>query len=121
MACENVTDRFSVSNQEAKLKYPVGLLTADEIILAGAAGNSYAENTTYYLYTGNYYWSLSPGTFDSYNRAYGFYVGGSGYVGSYDVNYSNGLRPVVSLKLGTEFEDGGEGTTLKPYVVKTSE
>ena len=47
MECENVTDRFSVSNQEAKLKYPVGLLTADEIILAGAAGNSTTSNKSY--------------------------------------------------------------------------
>ena len=119
MACENVTDRFSVSNQEAKLKYPVGLLTADEIVLAGAAGNSYAANTTYYLYTGNYYWSLSPST-SSYYYANGFYLDANGFIGN-GVYSAAGLRPVVSLKLGTEFEDGGEGTTLKPYVVKTSE
>ena len=121
MACENVTDRFSVSNQEAKLKYPVGLLTADEIILAGAAGNSYTNNTAYYLYTGNYYWSLSPYSFFYNYLAFEFYVYINGYL-SYDyVSNANGLRPVVSLKLGTEFEDGGDGTTLKPYVVKIVE
>ena len=117
MECENVTDRFSVSNQEAKLKYPVGLLTADEIILAGAAGNSTTSNTSYYLYTGNYYWSLSPYYFYS-DSAYGFNVDGYGYLYYNYVYRAYGLRPVVSLKLGTEFEDGGEGTILKPYVVK---
>ncbi len=120
MECENVTDRFSVSNQEAKLKYPVGLLTADEIILAGASGNGGTTNNTYYLYTGNYYWSLSPYGFDN-DRAIGFDVRSYGYLSGDGVRYSYGLRPVVSLKLGTEFEDGGEGTTLKPYVVKIAE
>ena len=119
MECENVTDQFSVSNQEAKLKYPVGLLTADEIILAGAAGNSSANNSTYYLYTGGNYWPLSPSGFNYY-YAYEFYVY-NGYISNVSVIDSYGLRPVVSLKLGTEFEDGGEGTTLKPYVVKIAE
>ncbi len=117
MECENVTDRFSVSNQEAKLKYPVGLLTADEIILAGAAGNSTTSNTSYYLYTGNFYWSLSPGSFSS-SRAGEFTVGSGGGLTDYYVYNTVGLRPVVSLKLGTEFEDGGEGTGTNPYVVK---
>ena len=31
---------------------------------------------------------------------------------------SYGVRPVVSLKPKIEFEDGGLGTALKPYVVK---
>ena len=119
MECENVTDRFSVSNQEAKLKYPVGLLTADEIILAGAAGNSTTSNTSYYLYTGNYYWSLSTDNFSS-NNAGEFLVNSYGNLINYCVNSTIGLRPVVSLKLGTEFEDGGDGTSTKPYVVKTS-
>ena len=119
-ACPNETDRFSVSNNNAKLKYPVGLLTADEIILAGAAGNSYTSNIIYYLYNGSTnYWSLSPSRFHTDNYAYEFYVN-YGYV-SYNVVYNSyGLRPVVSLKPGTEFVDGGEGTTAKPYVVKYS-
>ena len=118
MACENVTDRFSVSNQEAKLKYPVGLLTIDEIILAGAAGNSNTSNNTYYLYTGNYYWSLSP-YFFNINNAREFNVTGSGALVNNNVGYGSvGLRPVVSLKLGTEFEEGGNGIPTNPYVVK---
>ena len=117
-ACPNETDSFSVSNEKAKLKYPVGLLTADEIILAGAAGDSTANNNKYYLYTGNEYWGLSPSYF--YLYAYGFNVHSSGYLyNSYRVYTTIGARPVVSLKSGTEFVDGGEGTTTKPYVVKT--
>jgi len=45
-------------------------------------------------------------------------VSSNGYLSSDYVDSAYGLRPVVSLKLGTEFEDGGDGTTTKPYVVK---
>ena len=114
VACPNETDRFSVSSGVAHLNYPVGLLSGDEAILAGIGGNG-ASNSSYYLYTGNYYWSLSPSSFDS-DYAFGFLV--YYYLRSYYVVTSYGLRPVVSLKPGTEFERGGEGTAAKPYVVK---
>lgn len=117
MECENVTDQFSVSNTQAKLKYPVGLLTADEIIVAGTAGNSSTANNTYYLYTGNYFWSLSSRYYGN-GVAFGFSVDKYGYFASDKMTYPGGLRPVVSLKLGTEFEDGGDGTPTNPYVVK---
>ena len=118
-ACPNETDRFSVSSSVAHLNYPVGLLTVDEMIMAGAAGNSYADNQTYYLYTGGYYWSLSPSDFNI-RFAYGFHVYSTGYLTGNTVYNSYGLRPVVSLKPEIEFEDGGLGTSLKPYVVKYS-
>ena len=117
-ACPNETDSFSVSNEKAKLKYPVGLLTADEIILAGAAGNSYTNNTSYYLYTGNYYWGLSPSYFSNVRNAYGFLVDSSGNLHLSYVRDTVGARPAVSLASGTEFENGGDGTKNNPYVVK---
>ncbi len=116
-ACPNETDRFSVSSSVAHLNYPVGLLTADEIVMAGASGNSNISNNTYYLYTGNYYWYLSPTYFDG-SYAYEFLVTSSGTLSHNYVGGSGGLRPVVSLKLGTEFETGGDGTGTNPYVVK---
>ena len=117
IACPNETDSFSVSNSKAKLKYPVGLLTGDEIILAGAAGNSPTSNSTYYLYTGYYYWGLSPSNFFD-NSGRGFRVVSTG-----DLEYARaiekyGARPVVSLKPDIEFETGGDGTPTNPYVVK---
>ena len=117
IACPNETDRFSVSSSIAHLNYPVGLLTADEIVMAGAAGNSGTLNQTYYLYTGNYYWSLSPNYFTNI-YAYEFDVVSDGYLVSTNARYSSGVRPVVSLKRGTEFESGGNGTPTNPYVVK---
>ena len=116
-ACPREIDSFSVNSSVAHLNYPVGLLTADEIIMAGSAGDIFTSNTSHYLYTGGYYWSLSPHYFTS-DDAGEFYFGGNGYLGASGVEVAYGLRPVISLKPGTEFETGGEGTKLKPYVVK---
>ena len=117
-ACHNETDRFSVENDKAKLKYPIGLLTADEIILAGASGNTSTNNLTYYLYIGKYFRGISPNSYSTNGIASVYGIFDSGHLYSYSVTIQYGLRPVVSLKPGTEFEDGGEGTTAKPYVVK---
>ena len=116
-ACPNETDRFSVGSSVAHLNYPVGLLTADEIVMAGASGNSNTSNNTYYLYTGGYYWSLSPNAFRN-GSASEFYVSGNGYLGGSYVDYAVGLRPVISLNSTVEFETGGDGTPTNPYVVK---
>jgi hypothetical protein len=47
-----------------------------------------------------------------------FYVISNGYLDYGHVSDSISLRPVVSLKPGTEFESGGDGTLTNPYVVK---
>ena len=122
LSCENVTDQFSKSNPEATLKYSVGLLTADEIILGGLGGNGAGLPSGNYLRAGNIYWSLSPSDFlNGSGLAREFYVNANGTLYDSSVAITVGLRPVVSLKLGTEFESGGEGTSLKPYVVKIAE
>ena len=118
MVCPNVTDRFTVSNSNGNgaLTYPVGLLTADEIILAGVGGYG-AGNTTYYLYTNDFFWALNPGGF-SYRFASEFYMYDVGDLFYGIVSGNLGFRPAVSLKGETKFEDGGDGTGTNPYVVK---
>ncbi len=117
VSCINKNDSFTWNNSNGnqKLRYPVGMITSDEMILAGGKVG-YASS--FYLTTGQDYWSMSPGAFgDVYD--YYFFVSSSGYVeNGVDVYNSYGLRPVVSLKLGTEFEKGGDGSTINPYVVK---
>ena len=116
MTCPNLTDQFKVGNKYAKLTYPIGLLTADEIILAGAGGNT-TDSSNSYIHTGNSLWSMTP-------YSYGFYssiasLGYSDFLSnetSYNWYY---LRPLISLKMGTEFETGGDGTGTNPYIVKT--
>ncbi len=78
--------------------------------LAGGYGN------THYLYTGQYYWALSPSHFN-YNSAYGFNVSPHGILNySYFVNNSYGVRPSVSLAKGTKIT-GGDGSYTSPYII----
>ena len=113
----NTNDAFTVSasNGNGKLTYPVGLLTSDEIMLAG--GREGTSNSTYYLYTNQYWWSGSPTGF-YYVNAVEFSVGSSGNLYSGGVYSARGVRPVVSLKPGTKFASGGTGISTNPYVVE---
>ena len=115
MTCPNETDRFSVSSSIAHLNYPVGLITADEIILSGIGGTNGSNITSFYLYTGNSVWSMSPYDYAS-DGANGVYF--TNNFKNYGTSWQLGYRPVISLKAETIFETGGEGTTVKPYVVK---
>ncbi len=120
IACPNEKDRFTVSNTTGNgaLTYPVGLLTADEVILAGVGGNN-SGTTTYYLYTNDYYWTMTPYRFDNDDAdefaVYLYRLYNSVVVRT---ELAHGLRPVISLKHGTEFEEDGDGTATSPYVVK---
>ena len=63
LKCSQESDRFKVSNTSAKLDYPIGLIQADEVALAGGRAyynDSYSPNSNYYLYNGKYFWTLSP-------------------------------------------------------------
>ena len=106
-------DGFTVSTDSGgngALTYPVGLLTADEIMLAGGTSNT---NNTYYLYTGKDYWTLSPYRFGPSN----FEVISSGKLDNFSLYYSNGVRPSISLAFSNKVV-GGDGTVDDPYIVK---
>ena len=100
----------------SKINSKVGLITADELALAGYA---YAyNNTTTYLQenaTDTWWWSLSPNFFFG-DRAdvWGVY-GSNGYFFSDLVNDTNGVRPSISLKSTTNVT--GEGTSSTPYII----
>ncbi len=118
LKCAQANDKFKVSNASAKLDYPVALITADEMAMAGGVFNT--SNTNYYLYNGQYQWSLSPGRFNSTgSSAYVWHVDPSGGLdpGRFVVN-SFGARPVINLKADTLITKG-DGTALNPYVVKS--
>ncbi|HIQ94097.1 TPA: hypothetical protein IAB29_03060 [Candidatus Ventrenecus stercoripullorum] len=111
--CKEQNDRFTVSDVSTgngDLTYPVGLLTTDEAALAGGYSLS---NSGYYLYTGNYYWTMSPYDFSG-SGARVLYVDSLGSVGGGNgVDYSTGVRPVLNLKSGSL--KSGSGTALDPY------
>ena len=110
-------DSFTVrdENGNGDLTYPVGILTADEIVLAGGLYGS--NNTDYYLNVGssNYYWTLSPLNFGD-SGAIEFRVRKSGTLNGYDFVNAYGVRPVVSLAAGTEIT--GLGTETSPFEIK---
>ena len=112
LMCSQQNDRFTVEDAQmgnGDLTYPVGLLTTDEAALAGGYSTS---NSGYYLYTGNYYWTMSPSNFiGSYADVR--YVISSGYVSDYSVDISLGVRPVLNLKSGSL--KSGSGTALDPF------
>ena len=102
----------------SKINSKVGLITADELALAGYAYD-YFENTTPYLQenaTDDYWWSLSPDNFFG-GYAYVWCVGiRYGVFRVEYVNHAYGLRPSISLKSTTNVT--GDGTSENPYVVK---
>ena len=112
----NTNDAFTLpgnANGNGKLTYPIGLLTVDEIRLGG--GKRGTSNSTYYLYTGQYWWSGAPYYFDYH--ASEFNVNSSGNLNYNYVLSTLGVRPAVSLKPGTKFSSG-DGSAADPYVVE---
>ena len=107
LVCANETDRFSMSNPKAKLKYPIGLLSLPELKLAGYGSSHYYNN-------GQEVWLAYPS--DLYNNStYVGLTGSDGFLVNF-ANDSNGVRPSVSLKPNTEFTDG-DGSFTNPFVI----
>ena len=101
------------SKGNKKLSSPVGLITADEVVFAG--GKGVTNNTSYYLYTGQNYWTMSPYYFYSAGYVYVFCVGSSGNLGNGSVANASGVRPVINLSADVKVT--GSGTSSDPFVV----
>ena len=115
LTCTTASDKFTVntSNGNGALTYPVGLITADEVAMAGGVFGS--ANNTYYLYTNKYYWLGSSYDFHG-SSAFEFGVNSSGYLNNYILVYTtSGARPVVSLSSKAKLS--GNGTYSNPYTV----
>ena len=119
LKCAQDNDKFKVSNASTKLDYPISLITADEAVMAGGVFNT--PNSNYYLYNGQYFWTLSPSQFNSYNSQSNVWnVNSSGSLLYWNyVATSFGVRPVINLKADTLITKG-DGTSLNPYVVSTT-
>ncbi len=90
----------------------VGLITADEVEFAGGKNEN---NTSYYLYNGKNYWTMSPCVWNGIAR--GFAVDFNGHLdGSYHLsNTAPSIRPVINLKANVSIT--GTGTINDPYEV----
>ena len=113
LTCPQQNDAFTVSdttNGNGALTYPVGLLSTDEIVLAGGLD---ASNRGYYLCSGKTWWASSPSNFYGYNAGVHL-VDSNGYaIGYYNVDITYGVRPVFNLK--AEVLAQGTGTASDPY------
>ena len=98
----------------SKITSKVGLITADELALAGC---TYAKkNTTTYLQenaTDTPWWSLSPDYFTG-SDAYVWNVIDGSLIG-FNVSNTYGVRPSISLKPTTNVT--GEGTSSSPFII----
>ena len=114
LKCPQQNDAFTVSdttNGNGALTYPLGLITLDEVILAGGWN---ASNNGYYLYSGSWYWASSPSYFLGSYAAEVRGVRSSGDTGGNGVNVSSyGVRPVLNLL--PEVLNNGDGTMNDPY------
>ena len=119
LICPQKNDAFTVSdttNGNAVLTYPVGLLSTDEIVLAGGLG---WENSGYYLYSGQTWWASSPGYFYYDIRSavvLCVYSDGRAHCDDF-AGSTYGVRPVFNLKADALAQ--GSGTASDPYRISS--
>ena len=104
--CSNYTDQFSINNKKAKLKYPVGLITSQEMALL---------NNNEIRSTGDSYWLGTPSQIyvsDSSNTVVIY----NGALNDSDLSGIQGIRPVISLKQNTLYSSG-DGSKNNPYII----
>ena len=103
-------------------KLKIGLLSGDEIVLAGfkpKSSSPYPTESNYLYYTNsssNYFWSSSP-DYSYTSDAYGFF----GYLDRRNLSYYNvynafGVRPVINLST-SGLKATGDGTKNSPFVI----
>ncbi len=120
LICPNMLDLFSAKGSEGKgnkkLEKPIGLITADEVALAG--GLNLTENRKYYLYTGQSYWTMSSGDWypsGLWSTSYILNNGGSIFANGVRAHF--GLRAVINLNSNVLVKNGN-GTMDDPYTIK---
>ena len=127
LVCPQENDKFTVNEAigNGKLNYPVGLLTADEAVLAGYNTNyenRETQNTINYLTSNDSFWLFSPALYNGSSNFWGAWVGAiynrRKNLNNFSVSSSKGVRPVVSLKSGTKVLETGTGTIDNPYIVQ---
>ena len=94
------------------LTYKIGLLTADELMFAGASSST---NTSFYLYvnSNDEWWTISPA---NYNGSYYISFTYKDKIYSLDNPYPSAyLRPAIAIKSTAIV--GGTGTKTNPYVI----
>ena len=125
--CTNMSDAFSVNNTSAKLDYPIGLMSIDELSYAGGQAFTILDAPYAWYYTNANgesscgsvaFWALSPYNWYGFN-SYVWAVSGSVIPGDLDYFYVDNtiaVRPSVSLS-SCNLISRGDGSANNPYVV----
>lgn len=125
LVCSEENDKLSAN--EKTLSYPVGLLTAEDVLLAGGyltdssdeyvGGPEGIINTKFYLYTGSSFWTSTAYSTDL-NTGYNYViaVNSNGYMEGKHVTETADVIPVISLDSSVRISSGN-GTANNPYRV----
>lgn len=113
--CENKLDKFTTSSTlgNGSLTYPVGLITIDEVAMAG--GYFATDNKNYYLYTGTFYYTMTPNFFRTTGTAFVFIVNNTGKFPNSSIGSTAYIRPVINLNGNVKLS--GTGTYDNVYEV----
>ena len=103
----------SSSKGNKALTNPIGLITADEVSMAGGVFKE--KNHSYYLYNNSIYWTMSPYIFsNSSNRV--FSVDSDDSLNYWGVDNEWGVRPVINIASNVAIKSGN-GTSSTPYEI----
>ena len=110
--CAQSNDKFTVNTSKGNgsLQYPVGLITLDELMYAGATSKA---NSSLYLSTGTNYFTMTPATINPQSKAANFGFNSSKIIEYTTVSSSYGIRPVITLNGSAKLE--GTGTKTDPF------
>lgn len=98
------------SSNALPLKYNIGLLNTDEVLLTGVYNSN---NSKDYLSIEKKYWLLGAISFGISGIARVRYLTNGGYVASSEVSEERGVKPVINLKAGSL--KMGDGSSTNPY------
>ena len=123
--CTDIRDAFSVDNTSAKLDYPISLMTADEITLAGGTPWYANMSTPYAWFISNSagtqvstdrWWSLSPNSWAIGANVW-YWASDSFYLSDSRVDHTYSVRPALSLKSCVKYASG-DGSANAPYTIE---
>ena len=128
LLCTNSNDEFTLKVDSLSsikgtinygnnaLDYPVGLVTSDEVMLAGGLMNT--MNSKFYINAGEgcYMWTASP-TYNSDEDMRIVYLNPNGSIGMTALSSVLGVRPIINLKSNVTIMSGA-GTINDPYIIK---
>lgn len=111
VSCADINDAFTVRDTvkgNGALDYSIGLLSIDDVMLVGGAGEGS------YLNRGTSFWTSTPSSFDASAKM--FIAGGSSYES--EVTTEHALVPVINLSAEYASLMEGDGSKENPHFVR---